>query len=63
MSGNSFFCLLSNQADYHKTIGGGYRNTFCLIETVGLLENGSYGEGEWSGVMEEKMNVYFEALF
>lgn len=39
----SLFCLLSNQADYHKDIGGGYRNTFCLIETVGLLENGSYG--------------------
>ena len=40
------FCLLSNQADYHKNIGGGYRNAFCFIEIVGLLENCNYEKGE-----------------
>ncbi len=48
----SLFCLLSNQADYHKNIGGGYRNDFCFIETVGLLENGCCGEGETVGLLE-----------
>ncbi len=48
----SLFCLLSNQADYLKNIGGGYTNTFYFIETVGLLENGCGGEGETVGLLE-----------
>lgn len=48
----SLFYLLSNQADYRKKIGRGYKNTFCLIEAVGLLENCNYGEGEWSGLLD-----------
>ena len=45
----SLFCLLSNQTDHRKNTGGGYRNAFCFIETVGLLENGCGGEGETVG--------------
>lgn len=45
----SLFCLLSNQTDHRKNTGGGYRNAFYLIETVGLLEKCNYEEGEWSG--------------
>jgi len=30
--------LLSNQAVHCKNTSGGYRNGFCLIETVGLLD-------------------------
>ena len=46
VSFESLFCLLSIQADYRQTTGGGCRNAFCLIETVGLLENLSKGKGE-----------------
>ncbi len=48
----SLFCLLSNQTDHRKNTGGGYRNAFCFIETVGLLENGCGGEGETVGLLD-----------
>lgn len=69
----SLFCLLSNQTDHRKNTGGGYRNAFCFIETVGLLENSCGGEGEWSGMLETanqrwiihtfKENLYFFEYF
>ena len=43
--------MLSNQADHCKNTGGDYGNVFCLIEAVGLLKNGTEGEGEWSGML------------
>ncbi len=52
VSGNPFFCLLSNKADHCKNTGGDYRNAFCFIETIGLLENGVCREGEWAGLLE-----------
>ena len=57
------FCLLSNQTDHRKNTGGGYRNAFCFIETVGLFENGSYEEGEWSGMLETANQRWFIYTF
>lgn len=45
------FCCRSNKADHRKNTGGGYGNTFWLIEAVGLLENGG-GECGCMGLLE-----------
>ena len=58
----SLFCLLSNQVDHRKNSGGGYRNAFCLIEAIDLLENGCSGEASgqecWISFTYNMLDLY-----